>query len=79
VLVPVQDTEPGAPVFTNTEPSVPLHELGLAGVNVITGVGFMEIVNVKGVLVHPFKVAVAEMVPVIALAELLDAKLNGVI
>ena len=56
-----------------------MHELGSVGVSVITGVGFMEIVNVKGALVHPFKVAVAEIVPVIALAVLFEAKLNGVI
>jgi hypothetical protein len=66
-------------VFTKTEPSVPLQELGSVGVNVITGVGFMDIVKVKGALVHPFRVAVAEIVPVIALAVLLDSKLNGVI
>jgi hypothetical protein len=66
-------------VFTKIEPSIPLHELGSVGVKVITGVGFMEIVNVKRVLVHPFKVAVAEMVPVIALAVVLFPKLNEVI
>jgi hypothetical protein len=79
VLVPDQVIEPGAPVLTRIDPFVPLHELGSVGVNVITGVGLMEIVKVKGALVHPFRVAVAEIVPVIALAVLLEAKLNGVI
>jgi hypothetical protein len=79
VLIPDQETEPGAPVLTRIEPSVPLHELGSVGVNVITGVGFMEIVKVKGALVHPFRVAVAEIVPLIALVVLLDPKLKGVI
>ena len=78
-LVPDQTTSPKPDPETNMEPSIPLQELGSVAVKEITGVGFTVTLNNKGTLAHPFKVAVAETVPVIALEVLLLAKLNGVI
>ena len=54
-----------------------MHELGSVGVSVTIGIGFMDIEKFSGILVHPFNVAVAEIVPVITPAVVFVPKLKG--